>query len=328
MKAFGVATHVAGYFREFMESSNKHGINLTILGFGEEWQGFLWKFSMMLEALDDVSDEEVVLFTDAYDVIFLAGPEEIENKFKQLDVDFLVSGENGVANPIINVMYQEVMMNPRVKGCDYNCSINSGMYMGYARAVKSVLRTILNYVRASGISDANDQSQLVLYSKMHPGEISIDYDSTIFYNQLIRPFNSHISIKNHEDLKIVQNSTRLYNTKTEEFPCIFHAPGNMDMSEIIIQQGLTVHYEDVDLFTSKTWHYTKKTWPHIVLTLALISILFLIFQCQKSYVISKSHSVLLSTAITVVGWSYWMHLRINNKLPPLRMIVGYAFVYF
>ena len=44
MKFVTVATHNDGYLKWLKESCKRYSANLVILGFGEKWQGYNWKF--------------------------------------------------------------------------------------------------------------------------------------------------------------------------------------------------------------------------------------------------------------------------------------------
>ena len=90
MKVYSVATHSQGYYSEYLESAKKHNIDLIILGFGQKWGGFIWRFKLLIDALKKLNKNEIVMFTDAYDVIFLTSNEEIEKKFKSFNTRILV----------------------------------------------------------------------------------------------------------------------------------------------------------------------------------------------------------------------------------------------
>jgi hypothetical protein len=71
MKVVTVATHPDRYFNSLLDSAKKNNIEITVLGMGEKWQGFKWKLTLMKEFLKNNNPYEIVVFIDAYDVIFL-----------------------------------------------------------------------------------------------------------------------------------------------------------------------------------------------------------------------------------------------------------------
>ena len=64
-----IATESKFYFPYLIKSCEKNGIKLTILGYGEKWKGFNWKFKLVLEFLKKINKNDIVCFIDGYDVI-------------------------------------------------------------------------------------------------------------------------------------------------------------------------------------------------------------------------------------------------------------------
>ena len=84
MKLVTVATHEDGYFKWLLESVKRFNCekDFVVLGYGEEWQGFTWRFLKMLEYLKTLNEDEVVCFCDGYDVIAIRDLKELEESFK------------------------------------------------------------------------------------------------------------------------------------------------------------------------------------------------------------------------------------------------------
>jgi predicted phosphohydrolase len=81
MHIITVATNNEFYFPYLKESCLKNGKELTVLGFGEKWQGFNWKFAKMIEHLKKLKSKDIVCFVDGYDVICTRNLNELQNKF-------------------------------------------------------------------------------------------------------------------------------------------------------------------------------------------------------------------------------------------------------
>jgi len=60
-----------------------HGKTLHILGYDEKWKGFTWKYKLMKEFIQNLSDDEILVFMDGYDVLFISN-NNLETKFKSL----------------------------------------------------------------------------------------------------------------------------------------------------------------------------------------------------------------------------------------------------
>ena len=84
MKAITVATHAERYFDVLKESAERNNIDLVVLGWGEKWKGFTWKFNLLIDYLKSCDDNEIVLFIDGYDVFFIRSEYDIINTFLKL----------------------------------------------------------------------------------------------------------------------------------------------------------------------------------------------------------------------------------------------------
>ena len=79
-----VATHSQFYFPWLLESCKRYNTKIEVLGWGEKWKGFTWRFSLMIEYLKSLDPEEIVCFIDAYDVILLRPLEDIVSYFNDI----------------------------------------------------------------------------------------------------------------------------------------------------------------------------------------------------------------------------------------------------
>ena len=79
-----VATHSKFYFPYLIESCKRNGSELVILGYGEKWKGFTWRFKLVIEYLKKLNKNDIVCFIDGYDVISSRNFKDLKNIFLQL----------------------------------------------------------------------------------------------------------------------------------------------------------------------------------------------------------------------------------------------------
>lgn len=140
---FTVATSETDGFQRYMYSANEFGIKPHILGMGEKWKGGEnvkskpgggWKINLLKSAVEPYKDDKdkIIIFTDAYHVIFLADLKEIVENFKEFDARILFSAE-GTCWP----KEELAALYPAIeRGKKY---LNSGVYMGYAPEIYKLL---------------------------------------------------------------------------------------------------------------------------------------------------------------------------------------------
>jgi hypothetical protein len=168
-----VATESKYYFPYLKESCRRHGKNLEVLGWGETWQGFNWRYLKMIEYLKTKQPNDVVCFMDGYDVLCVRNLDEMEEVFKNIQKRTnckIVVSEDISIQPIFN------WFGKLYFGKCQNTKLNAGLYMGY---VEDVLMIIQNIYNLNPKNDADDQILMTKYCNMN-NEIYIDKDKELF----------------------------------------------------------------------------------------------------------------------------------------------------
>ena len=157
------ATHANGTFEELIK--NPFGINVKVIGWGSPWKGFSDKFKGVRKYIENLSDEDIIVFLDGWDTIINKDPSKVEELFKRINCDILVSKEVK-RNPVSPLIFGN---------CLNGVPANSGMYMGKVHSVKKMLDLILTQ------KCKDDQVNLNKFcSKIE--HLKIDEDEIIFQN--------------------------------------------------------------------------------------------------------------------------------------------------
>ena len=220
-----VATHSQFYFPVYKASCERGGIDLTVLGWGKKWKGFLWKFNLVIDYLQTLPDSDIVIFTDAFDVFVLKDSETILRKFKSFNSPIVLSKDADSDNFIIHHFVKRIFP----KCCDVY--LNSGLYGGYVWALKQMFSILKKKLDFSDNS-ADDQRLLgtICSTPFYKENIVVDKDYILFYNvfssNLIRPCNLDIKIR---DGKIV-NDLGIE-------PSFIHAPAKGNLNGVMKLYG-------------------------------------------------------------------------------------------
>ncbi|XP_023245180.1 procollagen-lysine,2-oxoglutarate 5-dioxygenase 1-like [Copidosoma floridanum] len=219
---FTVATNETEGFRRFARSTEVHGFRdqLRVLGLGQAWRGGDvkryagggQKVNLFREALEEYKDDadKVVLFTDSYDVIFLAGLDDVVRKFKEWDGGARVvfsAEEYCWPDAKLASEYPEVKRGKRY--------LNSGGIIGYANDLYGILNS-------AEIEDAEDDQLFYTRAYLDPvlrqkHGIKLDHKSEIFQNLNGAVYDIELRFKGNE--AYVQNTA--YNT----VPLVVHGNG-------------------------------------------------------------------------------------------------------
>jgi hypothetical protein len=199
-----IATNSELYFPYLVDSCKKNGIPLTVLGYGEKWTGFTFRFDKMIQYLKKLDPNDVVCFIDGYDVICVRNLNEMTDVFLQLkkknNCKIVIAENNIIMNNLYNVVLY-ITVKTSFDKCK-NKLINAGSYIGQVKDILYVLEQIY-----TGDNTLDDQKILVKYCKSNPNDIYIDLKNELFLT-IDRPFDSihpYLTVKNN---KIYYNNNR------------------------------------------------------------------------------------------------------------------------
>jgi len=270
-----VATDSEYYFPYLVESCKRNGKELTVLGYGEKWKGFTWRFRLMLDYLKELSDYDIVCFIDGYDVICIRNLNELIDEFikikNETNCKIIVGHDKIIKDTIYH--YYNYLNNLNNFGQCKNISINAGTYIGYVIDLLEILQNIYNL---NPNDTADDQILLIKYCNIsNNNDISIDTDNKLFLT-LDKP-NAEIDY-----LIQVNNNEIIYNNNK---PFFIHAPGETYLDNTIRLLGYNLNNNDIKKkmqkkLINRNIFYIKNNL--VIIFIVLFIFLFIINLYKKS----------------------------------------------
>ena len=194
------------------ESGNLHNIEVKCL-MPSEWIGFYYtKIKVMQEAIESLNDDDLVVFTDAYDVIINGEVDEIFEKFKTYNCDILLSAELYCWPP-----YYKAELDIEVKSNTKYKYANSGGYMGYVKNLKQLFAWKTEEEKINMCKDHGDQAYFMRYftDNHKTSNIKLDTNATIFQSMVF------VSWK-----EIDFRNGRMFNNVLNSYPNFIHFNGS------------------------------------------------------------------------------------------------------
>lgn len=105
-------------FREFSESLSRFGHTPTILGWNQPYIGLMSRLKKGLPHLKTINDEHVII-TDCWDVLFLESPVAIVDRFRQFGKPIVWSSERTLFPPADYGQYPEGIGDSRFLNCGF-----------------------------------------------------------------------------------------------------------------------------------------------------------------------------------------------------------------
>jgi hypothetical protein len=283
-----VATHKDGYFDYLVESCKKNGKELKVLGYGEKWKGFNWRFTLILDYLKSLNKDDIVCVIDGYDVLCTRNLKELSDEFIRLKKKHnckIIIGEDKllVDKYSIRQNFNNILVKYIIFGTCNTKSLNAGTYIGYVYDLLVILQNIYNLMP---YNIADDQILFTKYCKLHNSDIHIDINNELFLT---------IDTPHEQSDKyvIVRDNKLLYNNNN---PFFIHGPGETYLDNVIIKLGYNYNERICDKLLKK---YYEKAYFRIVnniyilisIGIIIIIILFTIFY----YIFNKKIKLLFNS---------------------------------
>tara|TARA_Y100001938_G_C8095068_1_gene437574 strand:- start:1957 stop:4110 length:2154 start_codon:yes stop_codon:yes gene_type:complete len=219
-KVFAFATESNDGLKMLYESSLKYGVPLEYAGLNEEWTGGDTsrldypgggqKVNILKQTIKNLPDDQLVIFTDGYDVLYNDGLNTIIKKFKTFDTKVLFGAEVACwPDENLKTDYPEVDSPLKY--------LNSGVIIGYVEELKRITN--------EDISDTDDD-QLYYTKKYLSGEFDIKLDHNCEIIQNLAEF---------DQVQINKLKSKLYNTLFNTTPSIIHGNGDVNVKMSLLR---------------------------------------------------------------------------------------------
>jgi len=243
------ATHSEGYF----EILRKSCPNIIVLGFGDEWKGFISKCKAVVKFCESKNPEDIICFIDGFDSVCLHDSyKEITEKFKYFNASIVFSKAGN--KPSIFYKY----LADKLFGTCNNKYLNSGMYIGYSQ-------NIIDFWK--NMKDEEDDQNFATRKCSRDINIKIDNDNILFYN-----------LCKIDKLQVKNNRIIVEETNTQ--PYFISAPNQKNMNPLLEKLGFTnLNAPSKYQYGTRFKRYFKEFIPELILI--IISIFIFVFVPNK-----------------------------------------------
>lgn len=210
VRFFTVASDDNHHLQRLLSSAEKVGIEVSVLGLGKPYLGNGAKITNLVEALQGLDPEDIFVYVDAYDVIFLGNEDEILAKYLKFYDGKLLYGAEANFGMYSGDDLLYFLRYPLKSG--RHRYLNAGTIMGRAGHALGIYEKI-------GLTESqrSDQMDTIRYFVRNPEEISVDFRQEVF------GVNGGRAGLEDEDYEIREG--RLYARYSDCFPAVFHVPG-------------------------------------------------------------------------------------------------------
>tara|TARA_Y100000356_G_scaffold132086_1_gene136819 strand:- start:103 stop:1539 length:1437 start_codon:yes stop_codon:yes gene_type:complete len=191
-------------------SARMHGIDIKNIGMNVVWEGTDMsgpgggmKVNLLKDYIKNLHDDDIVLFTDAFDVFYADDINTIYERYVDLSAEVIFSAES-VCWPDTSIASKFPASPTKYK------YLNSGTFIG---RVAELVR-ILNEANINNSDDDQLFYQQIFINGKH--DIKLDYEGYIFQTH---------------DTAVTRLGNQLNNPETQVCPCIYHGNGGDDAKQ-------------------------------------------------------------------------------------------------
>ncbi len=230
-----VSTHTEHYGEYFDESCKRFGIEPVILGMGQKWEGYGTKLAILKKYIDGCDPEDVILFVDRFDLIFLKPIEPLFDFYR-------TQKEASGPTPLLYIATESrdlIGLNTlysKIHWGHYNDSmLNTGSYIATAGMIQNMLAEVF--------SDTNNQSTDRKLTVKDDQELIVSYLRNNTEVQVMLDNNRRFLVHSVYRLDIGKNirieDKKLYyeNNGTVYQPYLIHRNGSASMQRLLTKLG-------------------------------------------------------------------------------------------
>ena len=174
------ATHNEGLFNQLI--NNKYNMKIKVLGYGKKWKGFDTKIRGVFDYVNNQDNNKIIVFVDGFDSVVNGSLEDCYKRFLKMNCNVLFSKHK---TPFKTSKILNKLSNKKFFNYCYNyITANTGIYMGYVKYLRILLKKILEQ------KCKDDQFNLNQLCKKY-NFIRIDENEQIFKNLTNNDFKNY-----------------------------------------------------------------------------------------------------------------------------------------
>lgn len=221
------ATHSEGNFDILIQKASELGYDISIVGWGNKWEGFYKRTLDLYEFFKTRPSNEIIMCIDGFDSMILENTQTTLATFASFESPIVWGIEES------NSLLRRYLFRSK-----YNYTLNGGSFIGVNKYLQLIFNEI---VHKYGINNYKQDDQRIVNqmnnkSPLFQSLVQPDLESKIFANLIYNNFVNTI-LRNNNALTHNYNENGIYHKKTGTYPCVISGPGNVKLDEILKTMG-------------------------------------------------------------------------------------------
>lgn len=264
------ATHSDGNFDILVQKAHELGYYVSIIGWGDKWQGFYKRTLDLYDFFKTRPSQEIIMCIDGFDSFILKDAQTTLATFSSFDSPIVWGIEES------NSLLRKILFRSKQK-----YTLNGGSFMGYNEYLQLVFEEIVNKFGTNNYKQDDQRIVNIMNnsSLLFKEIVKPDLESRIFANVIYSNLVNTI-VQNNKTLSHDICGDSICHKVTGISPCVVSGPGNVNMTPLLEQIGYHPNHRENYYKFFLTNFKTELILFVILLTCIIFAIIYLI-RCFK-----------------------------------------------
>ncbi len=256
MRVITVSNRVTPGLNRYLASCRHFGIEPEILGVDEPFPAMGARLIYVIRRLRELPEDEIVLFSDSWDVVFVRSLDDLEEVFLTFDAPCVFSAEPHFLY-IKPDKHKQWQRYPTATDDGLYRFLNGGGWIARAGYMADMLEAI-----DCPPDYTCDQTLFNGWFVEHPNSLVLDHEQKIFSSTIFREGFEHLDFET--------NAGFLRNKQTGSAPYLVHFGGENTMCSRKVLDMLPFSLPRLPVTGAVVWdYYTKVVWLRVLYGLGL-----------------------------------------------------------
>jgi hypothetical protein len=265
------ATHSDGNFDILVQKAHELGYYVSIIGWGDKWQGFYKRTLDLYDFFKTRPPQEIIMCIDGFDSMILKDAQTTLATFSSFDSPIVWGVEES------NSLLRKVLFRSKQK-----YTLNGGSFMGYNEYLQLVFEEIVNQFGRDNfkqddqrIVNMMNNSSLIFQEIVKP-----DLESRIFANVIYSNLANTI-IRNNKTLSHDVCGDSICHKVTGISPCVVSGPGDVNMNPLLEQIGYQPKCRQDNYYKFFLANFKTEFILFVIFLIAVIIAIYFLVRCLK-----------------------------------------------
>lgn len=265
------ATHSDGNFDILVQKARELGYYISIIGWGDKWQGFYKRTLDLYDFFKTRPSQEIIMCIDGFDSMILKDAETTLSTFTSFE------------SPIVwGVEEKNDLLRKLLFRSKQPYTLNGGSFIGMNEYLQLVFEEI---VTRFGRDDFKQDDQRIVNmmnntSILFQEIVKPDLESKIFANIIYSNFMNSV-VKNNKTLSHDVCGDSICHKITGVSPCVASGPGNVNMNELLEKIGYQPRPRQDNYYKFLVTNFKMELAACLIFIIFLFVCIYFLLKCLK-----------------------------------------------